>query len=186
MDRRQLLKKLDERWTEFNESYAGLADSEMTESGVTGDWSVKDIIAHVTWWEEEALKHLPIINEGGRPRTYAAEYGGINAFNALMTEQKRRLPLSDVLRARDETHHRLVIYIERAPEGQFTSDTRFRRRLRLDTYNHYPKHARAIRAWRRQSAGEAGRRFEKGKRRRMANPLETQGGKTNTGVAKGA
>jgi hypothetical protein len=52
MDRRQLLKKLDKRWMEFNESYAGLSDSEMTESGVTGDWSVKAIIAHVTWWEE--------------------------------------------------------------------------------------------------------------------------------------
>jgi hypothetical protein len=151
MDRRQLLKQLDKRWTEFNESYAGLSDSQMTESGVTGNWSVKDIIAHVTWWEEEALKHLPLINKGGRPRTYAAEYGGIDAFNALMTEQKRQLSLSEVLRQRDETHRRLVTYIESAPEEQFTSDTRFRRRLRLDTYNHYPKHAKAIRAWREQS-----------------------------------
>jgi hypothetical protein len=56
MDRQQLLKQLDKRWTEFNESYAGLSDSQMTASGVTGSWSVKDIIAHVTWWEEEALK----------------------------------------------------------------------------------------------------------------------------------
>jgi Protein of unknown function (DUF1706) len=155
MDRRQLLKKLDKRWMEFNESYAGLSDSEMTESGVTGDWSVKAIIAHVTWWEEEALKHLPLVNKGGRPRTYAAEYGGIDAFNALMTEQTRRLSLSEVLKQRDETHRRLVSYIGSAPEEQFTRDTPFRRRLRLDTYNHYPKHAKAIRAWREQSGGEA-------------------------------
>ena len=33
----------------------------MSEQGVTGSWSVKDIIAHVTTWEEEALKHLPLI-----------------------------------------------------------------------------------------------------------------------------
>jgi hypothetical protein len=37
MDRRQLLKKLDKRWTEFNESWARLSDSQMTASGVTGD-----------------------------------------------------------------------------------------------------------------------------------------------------
>jgi len=152
MDKGQLLKQLDKRWTDFNESYAGLLDSQMTESGVTGSWSVKDIIAHVTWWEEEALKHLPLINTGGRAPTYAAEYGGIDAFNALMTEQKRRLSLFEVLRQRDETHQRLVAYIERAPEEQFIRDTRFRRRLRLDTYNHYPKHAKAIMAWRKQSA----------------------------------
>jgi hypothetical protein len=100
---------------------------------------------------DKSLKHLPLINEGGRPRTYAAEYRGIDAFNAVMTEQKRWLSLSEVLNQRDETHRRLITYIESAPEWQFTSDTRFRRRLRLDTYNHYPKHAKAITAWREKS-----------------------------------
>ncbi len=61
MERQKLLKQLDKAWTVFKESYAGLSDSQMTEPGVTGNWSVKDIIAHVTWWEEEALKHLPLI-----------------------------------------------------------------------------------------------------------------------------
>ena len=70
-----------------------------------------------------------------------------------MTEQKLFLSLSDVLGQLDETHLLLVDYIESAPEGQFTRETRFRRRLRLDTYSHYPKHARAIRAWRQRSAG---------------------------------
>lgn len=134
MDKQQLLKQLGKRWTALNESYAGLSDLQMTESRVTGNWSVKDIIAHVTWWEEEALKHLPIINDGGRPARYSAKYGGIDAFNALMTEQKRELSLSEVLRQRDETHGRLIAYIQSAPEEQFTRDTRFRRRLRLDTY----------------------------------------------------
>src|SRR5215813_6271723 len=148
MDKQQFLKQLDKRWTDFNESYAGLSDAQMTESGVIGDWSVKDIVAHVTWWEEEALKHLPLISQGGRPRTYASEYGGIDAFNALMTEKKRRLSLSEALKERDETHARLVSYIEYAPDEQFLSETRFRYRLRLDTYSHYPKHGKAIRAWR--------------------------------------
>src|SRR4029453_16085062 len=123
MDKRQLLERVDRRWTEFNESYAGLSDSQMTESGVTGSWSVKDIIAHVTWWEEEALKHLPLINKGVRPPTYAKEYGGIDAFNALMTQQKRSLSVSEVLRQRDQTHQRLVAYIEHSPEEQCTRET---------------------------------------------------------------
>jgi len=36
----------------------------------------------------------------------------------------------------------------RWPEELLTMETRFRRRLRLDAYGHYPKHARAIRVWR--------------------------------------
>jgi len=150
MNRSQLLEKLDKRWTEFNESYAGLSDSQMTESRVTGDWSVKDIIAHVTWWEEEALNHLPLIIKGGRPPRYSTKYGGIDAFNARMTEQKQGLSLSEILKQMDETHRRLVDYVLSVSE-QFTRETRARRRLRLDTYSHYPKHAKAIREWRARS-----------------------------------
>jgi hypothetical protein len=152
MDREKLLKQLDKAWTAFKESYAGFSDSQLTERGVTGNWSVKDIIAHVTWWEEEALKHLPLIIKGIRPPRYSVQYGGINAFNAQMTEQKQGLSLSDVLRQQDETHGRLIAYLQSVPEEQFTRETRVRRRLRLDTYSHYPKHAKAIRAWREQSA----------------------------------
>lgn len=127
-----------------------MSDAQLMEPGVTGEWSVRDILAHVTTWEEEALKHLPLILEGGRPPLYSAKYGGIDDFNALMTEQKRGLSLAEVLRQLDETHRRLIEYIHSAPEEQFTRETRFRRRLRLDTYSHYPKHAKAIARWREQ------------------------------------
>jgi hypothetical protein len=153
MNRQQLLKQLDKAWAAFKESYAGLSDSQLTEPGVTGHWSVKDIIAHVTWWEEEALKHLPLILKGGRPLRYSVQYGGIDAFNAQMTEQKRGLALADVLRQQEETHRRLIAYVHSVPEEQFTRETRFRRRLRLDTYSHYPKHAKAVREWRERAAG---------------------------------
>jgi hypothetical protein len=154
MDRLQLLRNIDGAWEELKASYAGLSDAELLEACVTGNWSVRDVIAHVTWWEEEALKHLPLILVGGRPPRYSVRYGGIDAFNAQMTEQKRNLSLDEVLRQRDETHHRLVSFIQTVPEDYIAGETRFRRRLRLDTYGHYQKHADAIRKWRDQrSAG---------------------------------
>jgi hypothetical protein len=147
VDRGQLLKRLDRAWRDFLESHAGLSETQMMQSGVTENWSVRDILAHVTTWEEEALKHLPLVLKGGRPPRYSVKYGGIDAFNALMTEQKRHLSLSEVLRQMDFTHRRLINYIEGAPEQQFREETRFRHRLRMDTYSHYPIHARAIRKW---------------------------------------
>jgi hypothetical protein len=122
------------------------------EPGVTGAWSVRDIIAHVTTWEEEAVKHLPCILDGGRPPRYSVTYGGIDAFNALMTTKKSGLSLSEVFRQQSETHRRLIDVIAGAPELQLKAETRFRRRLRLDTYGHYPKHSQAIRRWRERSA----------------------------------
>ena len=152
--RRRLLERVAETWKAFNDSYAGLTEVLLKEAGVTGAWSVRDILAHVTTWEEEALKHLPLILTGGTPPRYSVTYGGLDAFNALMTEQKRSLSLSEVRAQLAATHGRLVDFIQRAPEGQLIGETRFRHRLRLDTYSHYPVHAAAIRQWRQRSSSE--------------------------------
>ena len=152
MKKQQLLNKLERAWASFQESYACLTEEQLLEPGVTGDWSVKDILAHVSRWEEETLKHLPHVLQGGRPPRYAVLYGGIDAFNAQMAEQKRGLTLSEVWKQLDETHLRLIEYVQSVPEEHFTSETRFRRRLRLDTYSHYPIHAQAIREWRERLA----------------------------------
>src|SRR5215472_11502420 len=113
----RILNRLDTAWTAFKESYAGLPDARLLAPGVTGDWSVKDILAHVNTWEDEALKYLPVILRGGKPPRYVA-FGGIDAFNAQMTEQKRDLSLPQVRRLLDDTHHGLVDLIRMAPEDQ--------------------------------------------------------------------
>jgi len=144
----RLLAALDAAWNDFHASYDGLSDDELLEPGVSGAWSIRDIMAHVSWWEEEALKHLPVILAGGRPPRYADVYGGIDAFNARKDEEWRSRSLAEVRQRLHETHNRLVAYLHQVPPDQLKSGTRFRRRLRLDTYGHYPLHAQAIREWR--------------------------------------
>jgi hypothetical protein len=145
----RILRRLDHAWTTFTESYAGLSEAELTEPRTIGEWSVKDVIGHVTTWEEEALQYLPRIAEGGRPPRYT-RYGGIDAFNALTVGRKRALSVVDVLRARDDTHHRLVELVQHASPALLEGPTRFRHRLRFDTYAHYPHHTGPIREWRVQ------------------------------------
>src|SRR5215469_541894 len=144
MTREQVLKRLNEAWLALKESYAGLPDWLLLEPGVTGKWSVRDILAHITTWEEEALKHLPLILKGGTPPRYSAKYGGIDAFNALMTKQKAGLTLSDVLNQMDEIHARLIDYVRGALEEQVPRGRGVRGRLRLGTCGCYPFHGRLI------------------------------------------
>ncbi len=155
MNTKQVLQRLDAAWMDFEASYAGLSESQLVIPGVSKQWSVRDVIAHVTWWEEEALKHLPHIREGRRPPRYSVIYGGIDAFNALMTEQWRALSVADVLQEHASVHRRLREYVQGVPDAMVTRETRFRRRLRLDTYGHYPKHAKAIRSWRRTFSADS-------------------------------
>jgi hypothetical protein len=155
VDSGRFLKRLEQEWEALKASYAGVSPAEMLEPGVEGHWSVRDLVAHVTWWEEEAMAHVPLILAGGRPPRYSVAHGGIDAFNADMMERKRNLSLSEVLRQRDDTHHRLVEFVLSVPHEMLAREPRVRRRLKLDTYGHYRLHAEAIRNWRgRQSGGK--------------------------------
>jgi hypothetical protein len=144
----KLLRKIQDKWQDLLDSYAGLSDATLLEPGVTKAWSARDIIAHVTVWEEELMKHLPRIIAGGRAPKYSELYGGIDAFNAKMTEAKRALSLAEVLLERDRTHAKLLGVLSSLPEDQIRTDTRARRRIRCDAYGHYAIHAAAIRKWR--------------------------------------
>ena len=148
MSRARLLKIFEERWNDLLAAYAGLSEAEMTAPGVVGNWSVKDLIAHLSAWEKESLKHVPAILAGRRTPRYSAVYGGIDVFNATSVARDRDLPLTEVLGRRDRTHRRLLALIARLPDEALAGETRVRRRLRLDTYGHYPRHAGAIRRWR--------------------------------------
>jgi uncharacterized damage-inducible protein DinB len=53
-----MLDNLDATWNDLQTAIAELTDAGMQEPGVTGAWSVKDILAHVTTWEEEPLADL--------------------------------------------------------------------------------------------------------------------------------
>lgn len=151
MTKATVLVKIEAAWSDFNASWAGLTAEQMQKPGVMEAWSVKDLIAHVSWWEEESLNHLPEIIMGIRPQRYSVLYGGLDAFNALMTEKWRPLSLAEVQHKAAATHSQLMSYLESIPEGHFTSKTRFYQRLRWDTFGHYPFHGKAIREWREKT-----------------------------------
>jgi hypothetical protein len=67
-----------------------------------------------------------------------------------MTVKRSSLTLAEVLAQHDEVHAQLVEYVRNAPEDLYAGETRFRRRLRLDTFGHYPVHTQAIRKWREE------------------------------------
>jgi len=144
----RLLATLERRWSELLASYDDLPDEELSETGVVGEWSVKNLIAHVSIWEMEAVKHLPVIAAGKRPPRYSVAYGGIDAFNDQMMARMLDLSLAETLDQRDETHRRLMDYLRSQPSELLATDERFRRRLRLDTYGHYAIHSAQIKSWR--------------------------------------
>ena len=108
MHKERLFQRNNDSWGALQEAIAGLTDEQLLTPGVTGHWSVRDLMAHVATWEEEALHALPIIVDGGRLPKYASQ-GGIDAFNARNQEGKHDSSLEVLRQEIAELLHSYVI-----------------------------------------------------------------------------
>ncbi|MFC1995652.1 DinB family protein [Chloroflexota bacterium] len=147
MKKERLLTKIEDGWMTFIESFAGLTDDMLMESGAVGQWSVRDVLAHISTWEEEAIKVFPLILDG-KPLPLYRQCGGIDAFNAREQERKRYLSLEQVKDELAVTHQRLIQILAETPESVFSLNKRLDKRFRYDTYGHYREHADQIIKWR--------------------------------------
>lgn len=148
MDTAQILQRLNRGWLALLESIQGLPEAAATQPGVVGTWSVKDLLGHVTTWEEEAIRAVSQVARGAPTPRYRS-YGGIDAFNAREAARKTALSLLEIQRQLDDTHRRLLDIVSDTPKELWATDTLIRRRLRWDTYAHYREHARQIQEWRK-------------------------------------
>jgi hypothetical protein len=149
MNREQLLARIDEHFRAFKDSLDGVPDRRWQIRGVMGEWTLKDVVCHVTTWEKEALKALPLITQGKPLPRYADAYGGLNAFNELRRNEKADMSVADAHLEMEATHRELLTFLDRVDDSWFVTETPFRRRLRLDTYSHYQEHTTAVWEWRR-------------------------------------
>ena len=108
MSKESVLGRLEQSWQAFLKSFAGLPEPALFEEGVCGEWSIRDIMAHITTWEEETLEALPLILENKRLPRYSTKYGSVDAFNALHWEKKKKLSFSQVRKDLASTHKRLM------------------------------------------------------------------------------
>ena len=148
--RDRLIERVHREWTAFERSLDSLTDAALLEPGVVGDWSLRDLMVHITSWEEEALKAIPIILEDRRLPRYRQVYGGIDAFNAKEQEAKADLSLEQVRADMEACHQRLVSHLTELPDESLKSGGRLARRLKQDTYDHYREHTLHVVEWRQQ------------------------------------
>lgn len=55
MKREELMERVRASRERWNEVLARVPVERMTEPGVAGEWSVKDIVAHLTWFDREMI-----------------------------------------------------------------------------------------------------------------------------------
>jgi hypothetical protein len=156
-DKTKLLARLHAEYDFAERTLALVPPHRVTETGVCGHWSVKDVVAHLTSWEDRTLRwlataaqgiqlHVPEegygwnefdrLNEAAHERTKALEYAALYADFKLVQVQM----LATVEAMTDE---------ELAGGGRYTgmfSDSPIDA-IAANTCEHYELHLQQIRTW---------------------------------------
>jgi len=141
-ERRKLLAALD-----------GLSEEEMARPGAVGHWSVRDVLAHILAWEEEAVTRLDLL-AAERPQDIAwiGDEEELEAWNAHAHQRYAGLALAEVMRRLVEVQGRILAGLESLSEERLTTDAGpvpVRQWLPGETYAHEQEHCADILAWRR-------------------------------------
>jgi len=148
--REDLLQRAREAHTQLEALLATFSDEEQSRPGVTDGWSVKDHLAHLTWWEQRVIRML-----SGEPDpidAFPGEHKSEDDINAYVFAQNHARSLADVRAAFDDSYEEMLQLIATAPDDVFV---KYHDWISGNSDYHYDEHRQMFEAWRAREAGSA-------------------------------
>jgi hypothetical protein len=157
----QLLEMMCTVRSNWEALLAEVGEARLTEPGVEGDWSLKDIIAHITYYETWAADNVMAFRRGEQQPH--SEYKGLelDERNARIYEHIRAKSLSQVLQDSRASFQRSLEAVQglrdedlydpaftRVPDADWTVFDL----VEGDTFEHYSDHIKSVRAWLERAA----------------------------------
>ena len=136
----QIRAAVDDSWRSFRQALEPLTSADMEVPGACGDWSVKDVLAHIAARESRATAAL-------LKGVSAADPEEPDVFDQADSLRREAMSVAEMSTHLDATHRALREAIASLPEELFTSGSQIRRQLDEGTVLHYDEHADGIRVW---------------------------------------
>ena len=108
MKRDELLAALEAARARLDAALAGMSSEELIAPGPLGDWSVKDLLTHVTSWDVDLLTNLGKIKRGQKPGRTQWDGPSIQAQNDAWHQELKDRPLERVLADYDAVHAQVL------------------------------------------------------------------------------
>jgi len=156
----QLLERSLRERAQLAALWDGLDAQQLTQRpGPQADWSVKDLIAHISWWEQEMCQLTRRILAGER----ITIDGTVEQANAQSFAQQRDSSLSDVLAGFAASGQELARLLGSLRDEQINDESQFafygkplRHFIAANTYRHYGDHSERLRSYRARQLAAAG------------------------------
>ncbi len=143
----------------LDRALTGLTDAEMEMPGVCGDWSVKDILAHLVDWEQRCLGWYQDGLRGEVPKTPDENFNWreLPALNQAINEKYQNWPLEEVWQAYQHTYQETISKLEQITAEElfspkvyeWTGNNLLRDYINSATASHYRWASKLIRTFSR-------------------------------------
>lgn len=141
------------RYAPFDEFLQHLEQDLLTTPGVNDDWSVKDHLAHLAFWENQTLTTLQYIREHGEEPVDQLEGLSEDDINERISQESKDRSLQEVWDTFHMASAALVTYVETLTEEQINRPLTSKRNHALwawvigQTFGHYIDHTHIILEW---------------------------------------
>ncbi len=156
MDKATLLDNIHKGYDELDALLISFSPQQMTTEGVSGVWSIKDILAHLTSWQQRTLDRLYAAANNEQPRSpNIATDEEMNQQNERFYQENGERPLADVLADYHSAYQQMVTAVQDASDedlfqpGRFSweGDVALWQLVAGNTYEHIQEHIGAIQNW---------------------------------------
>lgn len=165
-----------------------VGEARMTVPAINNGWSLKDAVAHISYYEGWLLNWLEAAVRGQVTAATHRDLLGVDERNALVFAENRGRPLSEVLADSRRIHYRLVQVVELLTEHDLFSPHRYERYIAPfwessrplwqclpgDSYAHYQEHSASVRAWLAQQTEHPTPRNEENGSHRAVDEISRQ------------
>jgi hypothetical protein len=142
---REVDEKVASSWAAFLDAFAGVAPAAMEAPGVSGSWSLKQVLGHLAYWDAWEASDLREKVAGN-----TVEQVDWQAENDLHVPSIATQALEAVLDGLHRDHDAIVSQLRALdPFDQRTPE--LATHVLSSTTSHYDEHAAAIRAWRERT-----------------------------------
>ncbi len=124
---------------------SAFSDSQMLEPGVNGEWTAKDLLAHITWWEQHLLRRL----RSGQDDLYRegiSIQGSTDQANAQTFADNQLRPLAEIRDEFQASYAEVLAAVETLTE-ETVAQAEIYEAIAWDTFLHYPEHAAMLQNW---------------------------------------
>jgi hypothetical protein len=166
MDKVTLLEKMRSRQAGFEELLGALSTEQLTTPGVNGTWSIKDILAHLSSWQQHAQDRLQAAANGVGPSTPpVTSVAEIDDLNARFYAENKARTLPEVMADFKNTYRQVFEGVQAVSEEDLSEPNRFAwlkgtalwEVVADNTYGHIEEHLGAIEAWLETTGRSIGR-----------------------------